>query len=1263
MPNNLSIKKGETLVGLYTVESDAIIGGFGRVFRVRHTGWKVDLAMKQPKIDLFQHNEQKEVFIRECDNWIKLGLHPNIVSCFYVREINSLPSIFAEWMEGGSLRKHIDTKELYRGEPAEVIERILDFAIQFARGLHYAHSKGLIHRDVKPDNLLLTSDANKDGARRIATAKVSDFGISNARAIVSGMDQQTSPSDDSFKAMQREPYSRLYCSPEQIKNEKLTHRTDIWSWAASVLEMFTGSSLWMSGSIIGKGCETYFGKSIIPIPESMKDLLRWCFSQNEADRPYDFGVIETELLKIYQSETDRPYPRPEPKPASLTAGSLNNHALSYLDLGKPEEAEKYWEEAVIIDPGSSESHYNYTLHLWKTARINYWDAFERLELVISDRREYLFCRAKLYLAQADAETAISEDRHAIDENDENEEYKRFLDEAKEMVAKELDGKRIMIIGEIDRDYIRYHNSTLSVCFSPDGKHVFSISADGVNEFCYLPDSENESESLFAGKYKRRFTLPNYKQIISACFSRDGKFALLSVADSPLMLVDVTKGQFNYLIGHSAAIRICMSADSKFALSICRSNILKMWDLETKKCIYTFELPKNKDVFCAQFSPNSKQALIGYDNTLSLWDLYAGTCLHTMEGHFDTVRSVCFNSDGKKALSGDSHGTVKLWDLTTGTCIRDMGRGNSNTISVFFIHDDKLAISCHPDESCLWELETGVLIRTLYPSSYKSDIDCASISSDGRLLLTGHPKSKMEVWQIPVYFPCEMRLSQIRSFDTIDTESEIANSRVAEIHRLIAEKDISNALVELKNLNEIKSFDYRNYFALYEKLSAFCISRQLQRSLLRSSAEVSGSIKDFCWVKDNLWVILEHEEVLKVWDISSNNCILILNEAKDNENMNFACFSPNGNRILSTSGKKLNLWKMETGECVLLMETRKGIRSFFFNQSGTQAILICKDAKMMFWDSITGEYLFQFPGKNKIYGCDTICFSPDGTHFISKNMNDVILWNVNSKKHIRSYPFRFMDQPTPTEASPLCFTPDGSRILFKNSFGKLMLTDVISGNRICTLERCFDNQYEVCISPDGNIVVSASSNSVCLGDLKTGKILGFLHQNQYSAHKIAFIPNGKKILISCGLTIYIYDLYFELEFPGWHDWDEGARPYLNIFLTFHPQWTDADFNNILIPDLQNRGYGWLRPEGVRAKLEEMTPTIQKRKKRKGKKRTLLKIKRSENNFILKFFIIFVNSLLKFILSVIAIVLLHTRFFHTNLGNNNYNKKNNKPYIDD
>ena len=97
---------GNTLLETYRVVSDAINGGMGSVWKVHHESWDTDLAMKRPQPRYFAEGSQqrKEAFLRECENWIDLGLHPNIVSCYYVREIGGVPTVFSEWMDGGSLR-------------------------------------------------------------------------------------------------------------------------------------------------------------------------------------------------------------------------------------------------------------------------------------------------------------------------------------------------------------------------------------------------------------------------------------------------------------------------------------------------------------------------------------------------------------------------------------------------------------------------------------------------------------------------------------------------------------------------------------------------------------------------------------------------------------------------------------------------------------------------------------------------------------------------------------------------------------------------------------------------------------------------------------------------------------------------------------------------------------------------------------------------------------------------------------------------------
>ena len=197
--SNEEIRGGDVILETYTVEDDAVHGGMGSVWRVHHSGWNTDLAMKRPQPRFFSEGSEarKAGFIAECENWINLGLHPNIVSCYYVREIGGVPTVFSEWMDGGSLKDAIQSGRLYGGTDDEVQARILDVAIQAARGLRYSHENGLIHQDVKPGNILLTGDWQ---------AKAADFGLAKAQSRLSDGERPLSTG-----------YTLAYCPREQAE--------------------------------------------------------------------------------------------------------------------------------------------------------------------------------------------------------------------------------------------------------------------------------------------------------------------------------------------------------------------------------------------------------------------------------------------------------------------------------------------------------------------------------------------------------------------------------------------------------------------------------------------------------------------------------------------------------------------------------------------------------------------------------------------------------------------------------------------------------------------------------------------------------------------------------------------------------------------------------------------------------------------------------------------------------------------------------------
>ena len=223
--SNEEIHNGDPILNTYKVTSDAIHGGMGSVWRVHHNGWDVDLAMKRPQPKFFAEgsSDSKEEFIAECENWINLGLHPGIVSCYYVRDISGVPSIFSEWMEGGSLRDRIRDGSLYEGSEQEVQERILRIAIQTARGLQYSHEQGLIHQDVKPGNVLLSKEWD---------AKVADFGLAKAQSRLRDGDKPLS-----FGG------TLEYCPREQAEGREPERWMDLYAFALTVIEMYAGGRM------------------------------------------------------------------------------------------------------------------------------------------------------------------------------------------------------------------------------------------------------------------------------------------------------------------------------------------------------------------------------------------------------------------------------------------------------------------------------------------------------------------------------------------------------------------------------------------------------------------------------------------------------------------------------------------------------------------------------------------------------------------------------------------------------------------------------------------------------------------------------------------------------------------------------------------------------------------------------------------------------------------------------------------------------------
>jgi len=186
-------------------------GGMGVVYKAEDTKLKRTVALKFLPPELTRDFQAKARFIQEAQAAAALD-HPNICTVHEIGETEGASYIVMPYVKGQSLKERIASAPLS-------VEEALAIAGQVAEGLKEAHERGIIHRDIKPANIMLTEKSQ---------AKIMDFGLAKLEA---GVDLTRTMAVIGTAA---------YMSPEQARGEEVDHRTDIWSFGATLYEMLTG---------------------------------------------------------------------------------------------------------------------------------------------------------------------------------------------------------------------------------------------------------------------------------------------------------------------------------------------------------------------------------------------------------------------------------------------------------------------------------------------------------------------------------------------------------------------------------------------------------------------------------------------------------------------------------------------------------------------------------------------------------------------------------------------------------------------------------------------------------------------------------------------------------------------------------------------------------------------------------------------------------------------------------------------------------------
>lgn len=229
-------------IGAYHIQSKLGEGGMARVYKAYQTRLRRDVAIKVILSQIADQADFRARFEREAQLIASLE-HPNIVAVYDFGELNTLTYLVMQYVGGGTLRN-----QLRGGQPLEP-RRAAQYALQMARALHHAHLRGIVHRDVKPQNMLVSSN----DAQQLL---LSDFGIAKlfsdgneARPIDGALTHITG--GNALTSVDQIVGTAEYMAPEQIQRGSVDARTDVYALGVVLFQMLTGQVPFQSTTALG----------------------------------------------------------------------------------------------------------------------------------------------------------------------------------------------------------------------------------------------------------------------------------------------------------------------------------------------------------------------------------------------------------------------------------------------------------------------------------------------------------------------------------------------------------------------------------------------------------------------------------------------------------------------------------------------------------------------------------------------------------------------------------------------------------------------------------------------------------------------------------------------------------------------------------------------------------------------------------------------------------------------------------------------------